>query len=449
MADKGWKNGHHHSFSFNTFFRFNPHTPELLDNVTLSSDGNVLDQNSMLAISIFSSSPQSLKRFFYSLFGLETQWDTETVIEEAASPQIVNLPPLPGNHADVKFMNDMMKHVRVSEDGPVFKYYHILGVHHPNTIDRNLKPVESSSAKEVGLADVILVKRFIEILKEAGCYDNSQIYIMADHGLYPITSSMETAKKLMTEVYPKRTSTLFLFKDYGSSGSLRTNNLRLTYEDFSEIITTLADMKPGTDTRQALKSLERNERSFHTFSNMGGKFYPTIIRMKVKGDSRNPANWSIDRLFFAIEEGEPLGDGDSFKFAKLEEYGGYIVNGIIGTGTYTRGTVDFALPLDSALKGKSVKVTLNIAPAITPGVKARFYEVKATRKLIAKGSLTSLKYKNISFSVPPTAQENGVLKFSLIPLNTTPGATKEVSTGKYLRSPSFKLNKISIDVSKK
>lgn len=76
----------------------------------------------------------------------------------------------------------------VKDDKQHFKFIYGQGVHYPYTNDENFNPISDSHSHEdaIGAAKSVLklCTQYIDMMKEAGVYDNTTIIIMADHGYY-------------------------------------------------------------------------------------------------------------------------------------------------------------------------------------------------------------------------------------------------------------------------
>lgn len=78
----------------------------------------------------------------------------------------------------------------VKDDVPHFKFIYGTGAHYPYINDENFNPIEHhddfSMEGAVGAAKSVLkiCSQYMDMMKEAGVYDNTTIIIMADHGFY-------------------------------------------------------------------------------------------------------------------------------------------------------------------------------------------------------------------------------------------------------------------------
>ncbi|MCK5862794.1 MAG: sulfatase-like hydrolase/transferase, partial [Candidatus Hydrogenedentes bacterium] len=84
-----------------------------------------------------------------------------------------------------EFTFDMQKHLRAGITAPCFKYYHLQGLHGPHIINGERMDAEDrkSALKIAHLVNRMLAE-FIAKLQEVHVYNNADIFIVADHGLY-------------------------------------------------------------------------------------------------------------------------------------------------------------------------------------------------------------------------------------------------------------------------
>jgi hypothetical protein len=175
---------------------------------------------------VFKIVPHFTKKFVYNKF-------TKKQTEKSAYDQFFG------------FM-DGMKTASVSadsEDKGIFKFYHLIGIHPPLTIDENftVKEMEITreNIKKQGIAMVKAMQLFTENLKRIGVYDKSMIIIIGDHGfgtdinlgLYksglaglPDGGKIEMRKKALA-------IPLALVKPFGASGEFKISDAPVSLID--------------------------------------------------------------------------------------------------------------------------------------------------------------------------------------------------------------------------
>lgn len=76
-----------------------------------------------------------------------------------------------------------IKNITLSSPLPTFKLYHMFGSHNPYKLNADgTKSSETTSAVEQTMGCFTYLFRYFEKMKELGVYDNSEIFIIADHG---------------------------------------------------------------------------------------------------------------------------------------------------------------------------------------------------------------------------------------------------------------------------
>ncbi len=63
-----------------------------------------------------------------------------------------------------------------------FRFIHVYGAHNPWISTEDMKPVENGTYEDGIKVSLSITQKYLQKYKEAGCYDNSVIIIMADHG---------------------------------------------------------------------------------------------------------------------------------------------------------------------------------------------------------------------------------------------------------------------------
>ena len=86
---------------------------------------------------------------------------------------------------DIQFYENLLdNHLSKKGSLPGFRFIHLNGAHGPYVMDENMQAVahEVGSAEKQGLGALRIVSKYLDDLKELGIYDNSTVFVMADHG---------------------------------------------------------------------------------------------------------------------------------------------------------------------------------------------------------------------------------------------------------------------------
>lgn len=138
-----------------------------------------------------------------------------------------------------------------STDEEVFKYIHLNGLHYPcdTTID-----LQYDSSKEVpeditAIAANKTLNRYFAYLKENGFYDNSDILVLADHGI---------------EQNHKKMFPLLMFKPAHQTGEgIKISNAPISYDDIFPTLMYLAGEDPQERTIFDIGENEQRVRHFY------------------------------------------------------------------------------------------------------------------------------------------------------------------------------------------
>lgn len=142
---------------------------------------------------------------------------------------------------------DRIDDINANKDQSVFQYIHIDGSHEPFEFTENFEKsdVETSYVQECE-GCLKITKKFIETLKEQGTYDNSIIYIMADHGYYE-----------------DRQNPLLLIKGKNEHHEFNVSEASVSYYDLQEAyIDLLEGSEDGTTVFSKNATSEARERVF-------------------------------------------------------------------------------------------------------------------------------------------------------------------------------------------
>ena len=138
---------------------------------------------------------------------------------------------------------------------------------------------------------------FVEMLKNLGIYDNTQIIVVSDHG------GNDGINMPILDKDDWRPDALFLFKDFGANGAVRTDNRLMANYDIASIF--CANLPSGCLNvgQNILQNYPQNREIIHTiplhWRLEAHKPNEWLIRKayKVKGDIYKMENWrAIDEI---------------------------------------------------------------------------------------------------------------------------------------------------------
>lgn len=159
-------------------------------------------------LTLFRYAPHIMKRYFW-MYGGDFELWKETNVSYAFN--------------DVSFYEKLKtERVKSTIDQDVFRFYHLTGAHEPYTMNEKCERVDLDKGSEFGqaLGALEIVYEYINELKEIGIYENSAIFIMADHGARNYEQNP-----------------LFMVKLRGAQQQFQQSEIPLSYKDFAGILT--------------------------------------------------------------------------------------------------------------------------------------------------------------------------------------------------------------------
>ncbi len=213
-------------------------------------------------------------------------------------------------HHDVVLYNSLMSNTAASSDEKVFVLYHLFGAHNPYTLNSPLQnedlPQNRSGYKEQAKAALKISGELIAQLKKHDVYDNSMIFIIADHGNSWGGMGLKTEKVSESVGFQTVSSRvvasglpLMLVKPFNSHGDLVISDAPVTLGDVPQTIASelqLSGEFPGVSILSLNESDERAREYFHyTWSeeywDWSKSYLPPMTKHVVNGHSWSPDSW--------------------------------------------------------------------------------------------------------------------------------------------------------------
>lgn len=167
------------------FYARNNYPPEIFgaiaDNYVRSSllmNEGANELLSLMTVSLFRIAPHPFKKMIHNRFLLTPSYDQDRD----------------------EFSHDAQSLLKVALDTPSFKYYHLQGLHGPHIVNGKRFDTDSreSALNIAGLVNEMLAD-FVVRLQKAGVYDNTDIFVVGDHGLYSDSDSIVYGKFTPTD----------------------------------------------------------------------------------------------------------------------------------------------------------------------------------------------------------------------------------------------------------
>jgi hypothetical protein len=211
----------------------------------------------------FRYTPDFLKRYIYNdgRWFLKNFVPSKLVVSSDADDMRtpVNVPQITFDEKsltlqDVAFINDMMTYSNTVDGRYIFKFYHLRGCHPPYLLNEELEYEEMHGAdacERQAKASLQITNLFLDELKRLEVFDNSMIFVIADHGTI--------GADIPGQAYP-----LFLVKKFNSKGQMTVSDAPVSLSDIPKTIFSELGLK-GDFTGESIFNLEESgfrERRF-------------------------------------------------------------------------------------------------------------------------------------------------------------------------------------------
>jgi hypothetical protein len=274
-------------------------TPETASNFIKRGSGmlfSLMDVKKLYYSSLFRHMPHHAKKPVFNAIQ-----DSLTRAENAEGQA--------NTHKDLVFLNSMLEDSHIGPYEGTFKYYHLLGMHPPYRLDEELHDIKMpkswSSIQMQARADMKIVSKLLDRLRELGVYDNSMIVIMGDHGtLLPDVPSFFSNGN-MAYIDP-----ILLIKPLGRRGEFTVSNRQAALSDLPETVFKALGIDFVRADTGSLDLLDEGSadhtrtRFYYSYDwwkdkdQWDKKYLPAIIEFRITGDSWDVDNWSrTGRLF--------------------------------------------------------------------------------------------------------------------------------------------------------
>ena len=269
---------------------------------------------------------------------------------------------------DVAFINDMMTYSSTVGERNIFKFYTLSGCHMPYLLNEKLEYERMTCAdayERQAKASLNITRLFLDELKRLEVFDNSMIFVIADHGIHGDRQG---------NAYP-----LFLVKKFDGQGQMTVSDAPVSLSDIPNTIFSELGLK-GDYVGESVFDLtdsDSRERRFlyYNWDDAWDRDYlPTMKEYVVSGHVWSDESWRYTGRKFIVEFTErpflEWGDGfcgivegtpkDSFRWCSSE--GTLIITNNSNTERKFIMTADFftGYPEFSNLTIESKVVTENL-----------------------------------------------------------------------------------------
>jgi Sulfatase len=262
----------------------------------------------MLDMSLFRHAPHFLKRYVYN----HQTW----LIQRIFTPRdrLLNLEYF--SHA--AFMDDLINHLSVKRDKPVYKYIHLMTSHFPMVVNEDCQyagEIPSSRDNIKIQANCVLhqIVRFLDNLRRAGIYDSSLIIIQSDHGQghdiawanpHGAGEQITPIGGIGLPVIAGSALALVLIKPPQDGDAFRVSPAQVSLTDIPTTVNSILGLAGNFGGRPmfGVNPDEVRERRFlyHEWGTDDWKrsYFPRLDEFIVKGSAFDIDSWRLERTYF-------------------------------------------------------------------------------------------------------------------------------------------------------
>ncbi len=150
--------------------------------------------------------------------------------------------------SNLRFVDSLVNRSRIGYEEPVFKFFHIMGIHLPIRMSSDFQYIEPersrASLKDLALGVVRLIDMALDGFRELGIFDDALIIVAADHGIWTEISEVRIPghierlygenRAVSAELLPESKGTvlpLVLVKRVGAHGEMVINDAPVALSD--------------------------------------------------------------------------------------------------------------------------------------------------------------------------------------------------------------------------
>lgn len=256
------------------------------------------------AKSSFSLPKEDFKKFImFDLFKIAPHFVKKYIYFHFSEKDVMNV-----EYEDFVNFKDGIKKAKTDVITPTFRYYHLVGIHPPLSIDENMNykemPITRENLKRQGTAMLKACTSMIDTFKKLDIYDNTMFIITADHGLGTdinfglykknLTSSGKIPMNRQGAALP-----LILVKPFDSKGGLRLSDAPVSTKDIASTIFSALKIK-GDFVKKSMfdyQKYDQRTRGFYYYDwnnydwKLEKRYLPRMIEYFINGFSWEESSW--------------------------------------------------------------------------------------------------------------------------------------------------------------
>jgi hypothetical protein len=248
---------------------------------------------------LFRYAPDFLKRYIYN----DGEWFLKNLVPRklfvSSDRTPVNVPPVTFDEKsltleDVAFINDMLTYSDTVDERYIFKFYSLRGCHDPYLLNEELEYEKMRGVdayERQAKASLRITSLFLDELKRLEVFDNSTIFVIADHGV---------RGDIQGNAYP-----LFLVKRFNGKGQMTVSDAPVSLSDIPKTIFSELGLE-GDFVGESifdLKDSDSRERRFLYYNwdeDWSKDYLPTMKEYIVSGPVWSSESWRYTGRKFSV-----------------------------------------------------------------------------------------------------------------------------------------------------
>jgi hypothetical protein len=350
---------------------------------------------------------------------------------------------------DVQFIERMEQQASVALQVPVFKFYHLNGIHSPLTLNENLEVEHMNetrgSYRRQAMAMLKLTARFLDKLKAIGAYDNSLIIVAGDHGFGPIGIYDPDRGRVVPDAFYMNylfvggALPTLLIKPLGTRGEMQTSAVQATLADIPKTVFSLLGLVgpfEGLALTDAGNADVQRTRRYYTFDwkwLYKNDYLSPLKEFFVEGpvwreESWRPSPVTYEPQRMVTNHPAPIVFGVPVAFGKGKNGLPYLMMGwseaspdrVWSTNPYA----SLGIPLPPTRQ--ELQLSIRLLPFLAPSkLEAQHIAIHVNGRHLQDVRLTSKAFEWQHVAVPRSAVDGDFLKIEF----TMPDAASPVSLG--------------------
>lgn len=257
---------------------------DFVDNVKDDlAKANVSDMLSTICdLTMYRYTPLCMKPFFWAYSG-----DFETARTATDGSPVTDI----HKTDDVAFYSGLREEgLTVDKDSNgAFIFYHMQGSHDPFVMNENGEYDRTASAEQQTAGNLNMIKKYIELLKEQGVYDDTTIIITADHGLTGTITELD---------YPRTITCMVKYPGASEAEKIETNSAPINHDNIRATVLKYLGIDhsvygPAVDEVPEDAEITRYFYMSAADKNKGLHRDYDLVTYEITGDIRDFENWKI------------------------------------------------------------------------------------------------------------------------------------------------------------